>query len=77
MTLLGLSIPGDVFGTITAISNAIATANQAIIAIAADQSPEGRKAAAAINTIFEPLVSLLNRLEGHVSVSSAPPATGG
>ena len=79
MTLLGLAVPGDLFGTITAIANAVSTGNQAIISLAQDQSPEGRRAVAAINTLFQPLINLLNKLEGHVTTvpSSNPPATGG
>lgn len=66
MSLITLSVPGDVMAAIASVANAFATANQAIAALAADQSKEGREAVAAINTVFRPLIALLNKLEGHI-----------
>ncbi len=79
MSLITIAAPGDVMGAISSVANALASACDAVKALAADQSPEGRQAVRNINAVLAPLVFLFTTLdkvlgikEGIATQSGAP-----
>ncbi len=66
--LITITAPGDVMGAISSVANAFAAACQAVQALAADQSEEGRQAVRNINAVLAPLVFLFRTLDKVLGV---------
>ncbi len=80
-SLITIAAPGDVMGAISSVAGALTAACQAVQALAADQSPEGRQAVRNINAVLAPLVFLFTTLDkvlgikaGIATQSGAPTA---
>lgn len=74
MALITITAPGDIVGLMTAAFNAQAETARAITAIAQDQSPEGRRAAAALNEVFAPAVAAIKWGNQKLGIEPQPSA---
>jgi hypothetical protein len=75
VALISVTAPGDVIGLLTAAFNAQAETAKAIAALAQDQSPEGRAAAAALNEFFALPIAAIKFANGKLGIDPAAPKT--